>query len=68
MLDYNVEASIDPERQSLQGRARLAIRMRATSMSTCELRLAESLSVTGVTSVEYGRLLHLRMRGQNTLS
>jgi hypothetical protein len=31
------------------------------------LRLAETLAVSGVTSVEYGRLLHLRIRNQNTV-
>jgi hypothetical protein len=67
VLDYNVEASIDPERRTIRGRARLLIRVRSTSVSTVRLRLAESLAVSGVTSVEYGRLLHLRIRSQNTV-
>jgi hypothetical protein len=64
VLDYNIEAAIQPERQTVQGRARLAIRARA-SLSTVQLRLAESVVVTGVTSIEFGPLLHLRLRGQN---
>ena len=58
-------------------RSRAAARSRAgrvwpsasarTSMSTVRLRLAEALAVPSVTSVEYGRLLHLRIRGQNTV-
>ena len=67
VLDYNIEASIDPSRLAVEGRARLAMRMRATSVSTVLLRLHESLVVTGITSVEYGRLLYLRMRSQNTV-
>ena len=67
VLDYNIEASVDPERLSIEGRARLAIRVRATSISSVLLRLHESLAVTSITSVEYGRLLYLRMRSQNTL-
>jgi hypothetical protein len=67
VLDYNVEASIDPARQTISGRARLAIRVRSTSISTLLLRLAEQLTVTGITSVEYGRLLHFRLRSQNTI-
>ena len=67
VLDYNVEASIDPERRTLRGRARLLIRVRSTSVSSVRLRLAESLAVSSVTSVEYGRLLHLRIRSQNTV-
>jgi hypothetical protein len=65
VLDYDVEAAIDPRRQALSGRTRLLIRVRTTSLASIKLRLADSLSVTGVTSVEYGRLLHLRMRSQN---
>ncbi len=67
VLDYSVEASLDPERGTLRGRARLLIRIRSTSVSTLRLRLAETLAVSGVTSVEYGRLLHLRIRSQNTV-
>ena len=67
VLDYNIEASIDPERRTLRGRARLLIRVRSTSVSSVRLRLAEALAVSGVTSVEYGRLLHLRIRSQNTV-
>jgi hypothetical protein len=67
VLDYSVEASIVPERQTIDGRARLAIRVRSTSMSTLMLRLAEELVVSGVTSVEHGRLLFLRLRNQNSI-
>ena len=67
VLDYSIDATIDPERQSIQGRARLAIRVRSTSLSNVFLRLNEALTVTGVTSVEYGRLLYLRIRGQNNV-
>jgi len=67
VLDYNVDAVIDPERRTLRGRARLLIRVRSTALPSVRLRLAETLAVSGVTSVEYGRLLHLRIRGQNTV-
>jgi hypothetical protein len=67
VVDYSVEASIVPERMTIDGRARLAIRVRSTSMATLMLRLAEGLEVTAVTSVELGRLLFLRLRNQNTI-
>jgi hypothetical protein len=67
VLDYNVEAFIDPRREFIEGRTRLAVRVRSTSVSTLLLRLADPLVVTGVTSVEYGRLLHLRLRSQNMI-
>jgi aminopeptidase N len=67
VLDYNVEAYIDPRRQLVEGRARLAIRVRSTSVSTLLLRLADPFVVSSVTSVEYGRLLHFRLRNQNMI-
>lgn len=67
VLDYAVETTIEPETRRIQGRTRLSIRVRATYLSTVMLRLAEPLAVTGVTSVEYGRLLHLRLRGQDAV-
>jgi len=67
VLDYSIDASVDPERQTIQGRARLAIRVRSTALSNVFLRLNEALAVTAVTSVEYGRLLYLRIRGQNNV-
>jgi hypothetical protein len=41
--------------------------VRSTALSNVFLRLNEALTVTGVTSVEYGRLLYLRIRGQNNV-
>jgi hypothetical protein len=67
VLDYNVEASILPDRRTIDARTRLTIRVRSTSLSTLMLRLAEGLEVSGVTSVEHGRLLFLRLRNQNTI-
>jgi hypothetical protein len=66
VIDYNIEVNVDPERQFIQARARMAIRARA-SLSTITVRLADPLEVTGVTSVEFGRLLHLRIANQNTV-
>jgi len=65
--DFNIDVSIQPERQFIQGRARLAMRVRSTSMASVTLRFAEALQVRSVVSVEYGPLLHLRVRGQDTL-
>jgi hypothetical protein len=67
VLEYSIDATIDPERQTIQGRARLAIRVRSTALSNVFLRLNEALTVSSVTSVEYGRLLYLRIRGQNNV-
>jgi len=68
VLDYAVTASVDPVRRSIRGRARLSTRIRSTSVPTLLVRLAESLTVSAVSSVEYGRLLHLRLEGQNMIA
>jgi hypothetical protein len=67
VVDYNIEAAVNPVRQTIEGRALLAIRVRASSLSTIMLRLAEPLVVSSVTSVEHGRLLHLKIRNQNSI-
>jgi hypothetical protein len=66
VLDYNIDAAIDPKRQFVDGHARLLLRARGT-LSNITLRLADPLSVTSVSSVEYGRLLHLHISGQNMI-
>jgi hypothetical protein len=65
--DFNVDLSVRPEQQIIQGRTRMAIRVRSTSMTSVTLRLADALQVRSVVSVEYGPLLHLRVRGQDTV-
>jgi hypothetical protein len=68
VLDYAVTASVDPSRRFIRGRARLSIRVRSTALPTMYVRLADSLAVSSVSSVEYGRLLHLRLDGQNMIA
>ena len=68
VLDYAVAAVIDPQRQFIRGRARLSIRVRSTALPTVMLRLADALAVSSVSSVEYGRLLFLRLDGQNMIA
>jgi len=65
ITNYDLEASIDPTRAFVRGRARIRLRARSSYLSTLTLRLANTLTVTGVSSLEFGRLLHLRIRNQN---
>jgi hypothetical protein len=67
VLMYDMDLALTPERFWIEGTARLKIRMRSTSASTLSLRLAESLNVRAVASPQFGRLLHLRVVGQNSL-
>ncbi len=58
---YDLDVSFDPDRQWLDGRARLRLRVTANAISSLTLRLAEDLTVRSVYSAELGRLLALRV-------
>ena len=67
VLDYDIDATVDPARESIDARARLKITVRASGVATISLHLAESLVVTSASSPELGRILHLRVRGRETV-
>ena len=64
---YSVDVSFDPNRLWLEGRADLDLRITGAVVQTLTLRLAEPLVLRAVTSDEFGRLLALRVRGQNNI-
>ena len=67
VLAYEIDASFSPDKFFIEGTARVKVKIRSNAVSTLSLRLAESLNVRGVYSELYGRVLHLRVIGQNTL-
>ncbi len=67
VLDYNVEAAFQPEREWIDGFTKLKIRVKSYAMGVLTLRFAESLNVSSVTSDELGRLLFLKVRNQNSI-
>ena len=69
VLEYDIDlaATPTPDRQWLEGRATLRLRVVSTSISQLSLRLADSLMVHSVVSEQYGRLFSLRVRNQNTV-
>ena len=67
VLDYDVDASFYPDREWMEGRTKLKIRIKAHALGVLTLRFAESLNVSSVTSDEFGRLLYLRVRNQNSV-
>jgi hypothetical protein len=67
IVDYNVDASLSPDRQWVDARARLRIRVReASGAFSMNLKLAGSVTVRSV-STESGPLLFLRVRNQDSL-
>ena len=81
VLDYRIAASFEPagvERESLRarprlrgcfinGRARLAVRVTGSNLTSLTLRLAADLDVHSVVSNELGPLLFFRMRERDNL-
>jgi Peptidase family M1 domain len=67
ILDYNVDASLTPDRQWVDARARLRVRVReASGAFSMNLKLAGTVTVRSV-STESGPLLFLRVRNQDSL-
>jgi hypothetical protein len=67
ILRQDVELSFSPDRMWLEGTATLELRVRAFALATLTLRLADPLVVRNVAASSYGRLLHLRVVGQNSV-
>jgi len=67
VLDYNIDGTFFPDREWLDGRARLKIRVKAYALAALTLRLAEDFTVRSITSDQLGRLLFLRVRNQNSV-
>ena len=67
VLGYDIDLAVSPDRVWLEGRARLQIRVLATAINSITLRLAETLIVQSIVSDQFGRLLGVRVRNQNTI-
>jgi len=65
--DYDVEAAFQPDREWMEGQTRLRLKTRVSSLATLTLRLSQFVTVRSVFSDRFGRLLHLRVKGQDTL-
>ena len=67
ILDYDVNVAITPDRYWFNGRTTLRLKVRAPSIGTLSLRLADSLVVESIISAEVGRLFGIRVKNQNML-
>jgi hypothetical protein len=67
VLDYDVDASFYPDREWMEGSTRLKIRVKAHAIGVLTMRFAETLTVSSVMSDEFGRLLFLRVKNQNSI-
>jgi hypothetical protein len=67
VLDYGIDATFSPEREWLDGRTRLKVRIKAYALAALTLRLAEEFTVRSITSDELGRLMFLRVKNQHNV-
>jgi Peptidase family M1 domain len=67
VIDYNIDTVVYPDRQFIEGRTHLTLRVQADAAATLTMRLAEPLAVTSVISSEFGRLLFFRIRNDESL-
>ncbi|HEY7172213.1 MAG TPA: M1 family aminopeptidase [Vicinamibacterales bacterium] len=67
VLDYDIEVAATPERQWIEGVAKMRLRVRAPSLGQITLRLADSLLVRSIVSSQFGRLFSLRVPNQNAV-
>ncbi len=64
---YVVDLSFDPARAWISGHASLRLRIRKDAVSSLTFKLAQPLAVSSVSSPNFGRLLALRIAGQNNV-
>ncbi len=67
ITDYDVDAQYFPDREWMEGRTRIKLRVKSHALGVLTLRFADTLNVSSVTSDEFGRLLFLRVRDQNSV-
>jgi hypothetical protein len=61
----DVDVSFAPDRAWIEGRTHLQIHLRSEAVSTLTLHLADTLTVKSAVSQQFGRLLLLKVIGQN---
>src|SRR5262249_11058867 len=66
VLHYDIDVAASPDRLWIDGKATLRIKVRSYVLGTLSLRLADPLVVQSIVSYEYGRLVGIRVKNQNT--
>jgi len=67
ILAYDLDVQFNPDRVFIDGDARMKLKIRSAATSSLTLKLAETVTIQGVYSPDFGRLLHLRVVGQNSI-
>ena len=64
---YTLNVRFDPERQQVGGTAVVKLKLLQHDLEALTLKLAEPLAVTAISEATYGRLMHLRVIGQDAV-
>ena len=67
IVNFDIDASLDPRREWIEGKATLLLTARRSPISSIVLSLAEPLTVRSVTSTRHGYLMALRVSGQDDI-
>ena len=67
VLDYDIDVTALPDREWVEGTAKMRVRARAASLGQLTIRLADTLVVRSIVSDRFGRLFNLRVSNQNTV-
>ena len=67
ILRHQLDIAFTPDRSWVEGIANMDLQVRAHALASITLRLAEPLTVRNVSAPQFGRLLHLRVVGQNSI-
>jgi hypothetical protein len=67
IVNYDIDASFDPRREWIEGKATLMLTARRNPVSSLILSLAEPLTVRSVLSRRHGYLMALRVSGQEDI-
>ncbi len=67
IASYDLQTAFSPDRLWIDGRARIQLQTRDSTIPALTLRLADPLVVRSITSPVFGRLLFLRIVGQNSV-
>ena len=67
VLDYDIDLSVTPDREWLEGRAQVRLQVKAPALGIITMHLADSLSVQSIVSDYYGRLFGIRVKNQNSI-
>jgi hypothetical protein len=64
---YGLDLTFDPSRLWISGRGSLRVKIRKGGTASITLKLAQPFAVSSVSSPNFGRLLALRIAGQNNI-